>query len=388
MIGQVINVTGIQLDSLKALDAGANPKLLPAENSLVEVSVLDKSNGNYRLLIEGNVFQSKLPVNVNVGEALIARVIGSNPFTLSLDRIFSAKMLSGSNIALVLSKLGIEETGISQQVLKAFLKEEKPLVKSKLKKVIEMLEHEDVKLSEEMLSLLIQMLHMEENRGSFQKKSYVKLFQYPLETLSEEILSSLRRLNKMGVPEEALLRINKALMLEGEDFSALEVKEKSAARAEDILDEVKAGAFSEGMRQEISGLKEILTRFNMLRACYMKAGVYPGFIIIKSGDEIEMAEYRLESESDGKGQKSYRIKLDMEPGLLGKVAIKGFLSGQNLNASFSASEESVKDLEEEKESLLFSLGRLNLTPRISFGNPGKTGGDAPGEIIRQINVRV
>ncbi|HEX2960672.1 MAG TPA: hypothetical protein VHO43_02715, partial [Ignavibacteriales bacterium] len=270
MIGQVINVTGIQLNSLKATDAGATPKLLPAENSLVEVSVLDKSNGNYKLLIEGSVFQSKLPVSLNTGEALLAKVISVNPFTLSLDKIFTAKMLTEGNLALVLSKLGIAETEASSKVLKAFLKEEKPLVKSKLKKVIEMLEHEDVKLSEEMLSLFIQMIHMDEGRGSFSNKSFVKVFQYPLETLSGEILDSVKRLNKMGIPEEVLLGINKALVLDGESFSALEVKEKSQCKAGDMLDELnRAGNIGEKARQEISGLREILIRFNMLRACYM-----------------------------------------------------------------------------------------------------------------------
>lgn len=388
MIGQVINVTGIQLNSLKATDAGATPKLLPAENSLVEVSVLDKSNGNYKLLIEGSVFQSKLPVSLNTGEALLAKVISVNPFTLSLDKIFTAKMLTEGNLALVLSKLGIAETEASSKVLKAFLKEEKPLVKSKLKKVIEMLEHEDVKLSEEMLSLFIQMIHMDEGRGSFSNKSFVKVFQYPLETLSGEILDSVKRLNKMGIPEEVLLGINKALVLDGESFSALEVKEKSQCKAGDMLDELnRAGNIGEKARQEISGLREILIRFNMLRACYMKAGVYPGFILINTGDEIEMAEYRLESEPDGKGQKSYRIKLDMNPGLLGKVAVKGFLSGQNISAAFGASDVAVKELEEEKESLLMALGRLNLVPRLNFGNQSQAS-EASGVNVRQINVRV
>lgn len=388
MIGQVISVTGIQLSSLKAPDAEALPKLLPAENSLVEVSVLDKSNGNYKLLIEGNVFQSKLPVSVNVGEALLAKVISVNPFTLSLDKIFQAKMLTAGNLAIILSKLGIAETEVSTKVLKAFLKEEKPLVKSKLKKVIEMLEHEDVKLQEEMLSLLIQVIHMDEGRGSFSKKSFAKVFQYPLETLSGEILASVKRLNKTGIPEEVLLGINKALVLDGESFSALEVKEKSQGKALEILDElIGAGNLSEKVKQEISGLREVLIRFNMLRACYMKTGVYPGFILIKRGDELEMAEYMLESEPDGKGQKSYRIKLDMNPGLLGKVAVKGFLSGQNISATFGASDEAVKDLEKEKGSLLMALGRLNLVPRLSFGNSPQAI-EASGENVRQINVRI
>ncbi|MGE5438699.1 MAG: flagellar hook-length control protein FliK, partial [Bacteroidota bacterium] len=279
-------------------------------------------------------------------------------------------------------------TEVSSSVIKAFLKEEKPLVKSKLKKVIEMLEHEGTKLPEEMLSLLIEMFHIDEGRGSFSKKSFVKIFQYPLETLSAEILDSVKRLNKMGIAEEALFGINKALLLEAESFSALELKEKSQGRILDALDEFnKSGSFSDKVKQEISGLKETLIRFNMLRACYIKTGIYPGFILIKRDDEIEMAEYRFDAESDGKGQKSYRIKLDMNPDLLGKVAIKGFLSGQNMSASFGASEEAVKDLEKEKESLLMALGRLNLVPRLSFGNHAQAD-EASGVNVRQINVRV
>lgn len=391
MIGQVINITGLQLSSLMASEAELVPKLLPAENSVVEVSVLEKSNGNYKLLIEGNVFQAKLPVSVNAGETLIAKVTGLNPFTLSLDRIFSAKMLNESSIALVLSKLGITETEISSKVLKAFLKEEKPVVKSKLKKIIELLEKEDIKLDEQQLSLFIQMILTGDSRGSFLNKSFAKLFQYPVETLAEDILSSVKRLNSMGLPDGVISRINRALVLEmpqSEKLSAIELKEKSSARIEDLLSESgEMEILSENIKQELAGLKETLVRFNMLRACYARTGVYPGFIIIKSGDELEMAGYRLEDDMNEAGQKSYKIKLEMNPALLGKVTINGFLSGRNLNAAFRASEEAAGKLDLNKEELLTSLGRLNVLPRLSFGNAGRTV-EVPDGIVRQVNVRV
>lgn len=391
MIGQVINITGIQPAVLRASDAELISKLLPAENSVVEVSVLDKSNGNYKLLIEGSVFQSKLPVGVSIGETLIAKVIGLSPFTLSLDKIFSAKMLSEGSIAMVLSKLGIAETAVSSKVLKAFLKEEKPLVKSKLKKVIELLEKEDIKLDEQQLSLFIQMVFTDDSRGSFLKKSFAKLFQYPVETLAGEVLNSVKRLNAMGIPEEVISRINHALVLEmpgSESFSAIELKEKSSGRIEDLLGALsEKETFSENVKHELSGLKEILIRFNMLRACYAKTGVYPGFIIIRSGEELEMAEYSFESEADEAGQKTYKIKLGMNPASLGKVNINGFLSGRSLSAAFGASEETSGKLEADKEDLLKSLGGINVLPRLSFGNTGR-GHEAAAGNLRQINVRV
>ncbi|HEX2866351.1 MAG TPA: flagellar hook-length control protein FliK [Ignavibacteriales bacterium] len=394
MIPQVINITGIQLSSIRPSDAEALPKLLPAENSLVEVSVLDKpQGGSYKLLIEGNVFQSKLPISINIGETLIAKVIGLNPFTLSLDNIFTAKMLSGSNIALVLSKLGLSESEVSLKVVKAFLKEDKPLVKSKLKKIIDLLEKENIKLDDEQLSLFIQMLHMDEAGGSRLKKSFARMFEYPVSTLAGEVFNSVKRLNTMGLGDEAVSQINRALVMEIPEEgspSAMELKEKISVRLEEVLKpfaEVEAPSGGDSLKREIFILKEALLRYNMLRACHEKTGIYPGFIIVKSEGDLELVEFRLESDTKEQSQNFHRIKLEMNPRSLGKITMSGFLSGQNFSATFSAKDETAEELEDGKQDLLDALGRLNLLPRLSFGEvSGREAVSNTG--MRQINVRV
>lgn len=394
MISQVINITGIQLSSIKQSDAEVLPKLLPAENSLVEVSVLDKpQGGSYKLLIEGNVFQSKLPISLNIGETLIAKVIGLNPFTLSLDNIFTAKMLSGSNIALVLSKLGLAESEVSLKVVKEFLKEEKPLIKSKLKKIIDLLEKENIKLDDEQLSLFIQMVHMDEGRGSFLKKSFARMFEYPVETLADEVFNSVKRLNAMGLGDEVISQINRALVIEIPEkgsISAMELKEKTSAHLEEVLSpltQMETPSGKEGLKMELLILKETLLRYNMLRACYQRTGIYPGFIIIKSEGDLELAEFRLERDPKEQVQMCHKIKLEMNPRSLGKITMNGFLSGQNFSASFGAKEETVKELEEGKQDLLDALGRINLLPRLNFGEASGPEAVSNGS-IRQINVRV
>lgn len=392
MIGQVINITGIQPGSIKAQEAESLLKLLPAENSVVEVSVLDKpGKGVYKLLIEGNVFQSKLPIGANIGETLIAKVISVNPFTLALDNIFPAKMLNNSSIAAVLAKLGLAETEVSVKVLKTFLSEQKPLVKSKLKKIIDLLEKEGIKLDDQQLSLFIQILFPDENKGTFLNKSFAKLFRYPAEDLAAEVLNSVKRLNKMGVPEELISQVNRALvmdMAEGENPDAIALKEKTSPKQEGFFGTLsEMESLSESAKKELSALEEILVRFNMLRACYYRTGVYPGFVIVRSGDELELVEYRLEKGGMQSGQGVHKIKLEMNPGALGKVTIEGFLSGSSLNAVFRSSEETIEKLASNKEELLQSLGRINIQPHLNFGNAEKVSENAVNG-VRQINVRL
>lgn len=396
MISQVINITGIQLSNIKAPDTEALPKLLPAENSLVEVSVLDKQggSGSYKLLIEGNVFQSKLPISLNTGETLLAKVIGLNPFTLSLDNIFTAKMLTGSSIAQVLSKLGIAESEVSSSVIKAFLKEEKPLIKSKLKKIIDLLEKENIKLDGEQLKLFIQMVHMDEGRGPSTKKSFARMFEYSAETLAGEVFNSVKRLNSMGLSDEIISLVNRTLILEIPEegsLSAMELKDKASAHLEEALSQFAgtAEAPPEGsLKMELLTLKETLLRYNMLKACYEKTGVYPGFIIVKSEGELELVEFRLERDPKEQGQKSHKIKLELNPSSLGKVTLSGFLSGQTFSAAFGAKDETSKLLEADKQDLLEALGRINLLPRLSFAEaPGASEAASNGN-MRQINVRV
>ncbi|MGE5399261.1 MAG: hypothetical protein ACM3S2_02595 [Ignavibacteriales bacterium] len=370
MVPQVINITGIQLDSLKAAGTEAAAKPLPANNSVVEITVLDKSENNYRLLIEGSVFQAKLPVNVNTGEALIARVINTNPFTLSLDNLVAAKNLGGNVVSYIISKLHLMDTETSNKVVKAFISGKKPLVKSKLNKVIDLLEKENIKLDDQQLNFFIQVLHTDERSNEFINRSVAVLCQHSIGSLTDEIYQIVRKINSLNGSEELKAKVNETLVLDitdAKNIDPISIKKK-AAQSEKYagilgMEEHNSGNAND---KDLEDLKQILIRYNLLRSCYNKTGIYPGFVILKNEQALDLFEFEFEKRDQSHEAHSHKLEFSMSPEMLGTVEVDGFMAGINLNAVVSAERSALNDLEENKQQLISGLGSRNLIPRIYF----------------------
>ena len=136
MINQITNTIFTNAAALNMLQQNSSQNL-PDLNSLVLLQVLDKIGNNYKILINGILFQSKLPLSLKVGEETIAKVISQNPFSLKLNDLLKAKYLTSENISLLLSLLGIEQNEKSISFVKELLSHKQSLRKSKIKKALE-----------------------------------------------------------------------------------------------------------------------------------------------------------------------------------------------------------------------------------------------------------
>jgi len=61
------------------------PQLYPSKNSIVNVQVLDKIGPVFKILVNGSLFQSKLPIELGINDEFLAKVISENPFILALN---------------------------------------------------------------------------------------------------------------------------------------------------------------------------------------------------------------------------------------------------------------------------------------------------------------
>lgn len=391
------NITGFQLDQLKPAEGTQIGKPLPASNSVVEINVLGKSDsGNYRLLIAGNFFQSSLPINVLPGEILLARVIGTNPFTLSLGNLMTAKGITQGTIAMLLSKLNLGKSENAGKLLKILLSSKKPVVKSKLEKLINMLENENIKLNDQQLNFLMQVLGSTDTSYKYLNKSYAGLFQHEIEDVHNEIFECVKNLSNSNIPDGLRSLINKSLILNLTDedgvVNAIGIKGKSNLSADltSLLNEMANDSkVSEVVKSKTEILKDALIRNNLIRANYQKIGLYSEFIILYTDNKFELFKYQIHKKNDGQFSTSFGFELNMKPEQLGQITIDGYLSGNNLNVDFEASDEVLGFLESGKDSLVESLTKgVKINPNINFCLKTKGDNSAGSRDGLGINVTV
>lgn len=268
MLGELIGVNNIRLEPLKNYDAAALIKNLPKVNSFVEINVLEKIGDIYKILIEGKLFQANLNVKLNVNDAVIAKVISHEPFTVSLDNLVLSKSVNENVIALFLNKLNLPQTGKSVKALLAFIKADKPLIKEKLLKLIEVLNNPDFEDADSTLELLVKILSAADEKSLVFSKNFIKNFQKPVEKLIAEIFESVKNLNSQNLPKDVLEKLNSLIMLDAdgmnpEDMSALSKSGKELLKElEKIISEgLKKGTLTEEQTAELKNLKELLERF-------------------------------------------------------------------------------------------------------------------------------
>jgi hypothetical protein len=269
MLGELIGVNNIRLEPLKNnYDAAALIKNLPKVNSFVEINVLEKIGDMYKILIEGKLFQTNLNIKLNVNDAVIAKVISHEPFTVSLDNLVLTKNINENVIALFLNKLNLPQTGKSVKALLAFIKADKPLIKEKLLKLIEVLNNPDFEDADSTLELLVKILSAADEKSMVFNKNFIKNFQKPVEKLIAEIFESAKNLNSQNLPKDVLEKLNSLIMLDAdgmssEDMTALLKNGKELLiELEKIISEgLEKGALTKEQTAELKNLKELLERF-------------------------------------------------------------------------------------------------------------------------------
>jgi|GEM_PF-4337422 len=100
-------------------------------NSIVQIKILEKNNSNYLILVDGKVYYSSLPVTVEIGELLLARVKNFNPLTLQLNDLVEHE-LRETEIELMLFKLNVSSSQTAKSRLNALLRRGEPVIKSSI----------------------------------------------------------------------------------------------------------------------------------------------------------------------------------------------------------------------------------------------------------------
>lgn len=357
MLDQVVNIAGLK--SFTALSSSEQASIpLPAKNSVVNLSVLEKIGSEYKILINGKVFQAMLPVNVKQGDLMLGVVLNNNPMVLNLVNILNIKSLTIENLTMLLSKLGLKKTDNNISLLKAFIINKKPILKNQLDKFAEIIEELDFQFDEFQLNYIIQVFTNEQNFKSFDKNT-AEYFRYPLSSIINEIYSVIADGSQK---ETSIDQIGSMLSIEP-NKETLEKGILTALINSDKLIAVWIKENKNNSSAKVQKLVSLFSRYLVQKDFLRREGIYPGFVILKKNDGNELVEYKLEKGSRDDGSVHYLLNVGMRSYELGDIVIDGLLSKSNLSLNFNVEEKKKKYFEEEfdglKEGLIKNLGLIS-----------------------------
>jgi len=330
---------------------GSNPlnKLLnlPKNDSLVEVFVLRKEVDNYKVLIEGKVFLTKLPVNAANGETLVGKVIKINPFTISLDNLTGNKEITEQTIGMIINKIGLLRSENSNRIVKNLLIAKKPLIKSKIEKLSEYLEENHI--SDELLNLLILLITDKDWEENLSDKNLPAIFNDGLNKIMYEIFSLVIEIHKDYRYEFPELK-NRIIYNDPEEFRGslnyYELFEK-------LNESIKINSNNHFLVQRLELLRIAIIKMFFQKRYYSRINRNPEFIIIKKDNEFELIKFLLERNKDK--DENYYLSLSMSPDNLGEVLVEAVYNDERLNVTFMNNNMDIKIHNDEREYLINSV---------------------------------
>jgi len=195
MIGRIENINS-SIGEVKIV-ASRVRKNLPQLNSLVKIEVLEKLKSNYKILVDGELYQSKLPIKANSGEIMLAQLVNMNPLTLRLDSFIGSQMLSDGMAGLILKSLGLGKTEIAEKLILELLKSKKHPSKEKIKQFVDFAGSSLTSLDELQFSLLAAIIWDDKsyNSGSEKRAVFSSIFDISFWDLAEQIFQTVLFLN-------------------------------------------------------------------------------------------------------------------------------------------------------------------------------------------------
>ena len=361
MIKGIVNNVIVKSSNV-TLTGGVKPKSVPAINSLVVVSIAGKAGKVYRILVNGSLFQSQLPFLAESGEKFLAKVIKHKPFSIALDNLTAEEEMGPNVISVMLSKIGIEENEISRKILKEAIKNKKPLVKSKLKKVIDYLVSQNGNYDEIQIGLLLNIIWSlgEEISRDF-ISSFELIFDLSFEELSQAILTSLEKLNLLEAENEIVKKLNKILIYQvgtknfHSNIFAVTDKSKKFVEISKMIDDCDIYG---QLKAELNIMQTLMLKYILQKSIFNMFMTFPEFIIVNSGRILETIIVRYDKLKSTNGELLYKISSDFHATDLGDFNFLSYLSNMKLNGDLAMDYKNLKRAESRIEAFNFELSNL------------------------------
>lgn len=325
------------------------PKSALKINSLVDITVIDKAQSLYRIVAGGKVFETKLPLPVNIGESFIATVINNNPTVFRLNSLFNISP-DGKVLTEILMKLNLPVTKSAQEILKGVLESDKPVLKSKLKRLIELISESDTEIDPNSVELFAQLVWSSDGADEFDKDD-LKHFYYSFEEIAQKIVIQLNHAYKKNPYDSVFTSLNNWLIIDADVMM-------SESKLMIYLMKHFESSLSEWLDDNANASNTVYSLLNsyFIQMQYRKsAGLNNGMFLIRSDEELQYASYELKNPDEQDHVLVFRLQ--MNPSSLGRINIDGIYSHNNLKLNFTATPDAKEILEANSGDLKAALNK-------------------------------
>lgn len=365
MIRKIKNNGFIDLKNVNKAGNYNRKSLLPSKNSLVLIKILDRIGKNYKILVNGKLFQTDLAMNLNNNDEMIAKVISQKPLKLLLAELQSHK--TKENIAEILSLLGLEEGEKNKSLIKELISRNKPLVKEKINDLSAFIQSRSNLPDPTLFALLIEVFwKFHGNERNYLLRELDSIFDISFNELAKRIADYISLLNKLYPKEDFTNEMNSIFVLnkEGIDTKNLFPFMDKSSKLTDLINSNEFSVLSSS--EKITG-EQLFIKYILQKSLFSYFNIFPEMLVHQ---KIKYEGLVFNFERTVKNHEPCTIiKVDFKLGS-SEVNFVGLLSNLNLYAEIfhdknfgNMSWEKVANLNHFINNNLFENSKILLKPR-------------------------
>ncbi len=329
-------------------------------HSIVRIEVLGRNSNWYKILANGKLYQSNLPVTVLPGEILLAKAINLNPIKLQLNDLINSD-LDYNTLTYLLDKLDIEITDISMGIIKILLKDGKPVIKSSIENLINLIEKKGKNAVSSNLEFLVKLFSDPINYSKV-NESNLQYFKVSIDQLVNQIFSSFVKLITESSISAEINDLANIIVLN------LEKENGKMATYEDneLLNWTKKNLANK--RDDILKLAVNIFSYLYQKMFFLETGQSPEFFVLKNDDKYDLVYYNFQSKKIENGSRLLTGSYDFNNQFSEPVHIEGIDSGNNLNINVSLNKKKQKYTAAQMKLKKHLVRKTSLNVNVDFSD--------------------
>ena len=344
MIGRIENINS-SIGEVKIV-ASRVRKNLPKINSLVKIEALEKLKGNYKILVDGELYQSKLPVKVKAGDILMGQLVNLNPLTIKLDSFSGVELSAGGTVGIILKELGLAKTELAEKLITELIKSHKHLSKEKIERFLDFAGSSLTSLDELQFGLLIAMIWDNGDSYSAREKRTVfsRVFDISFWDLADRIFDEIIFLKKSNLPEAIEKELDAKTIFDYEKFEENKVlagissKVRSFIELTDFIEaSIVENHFDSTVEKSFVRLSDYLVKYVLQKALLNKYKIYVDFIIARNEKGYRLWKFSYNKILNKLGEAVYKFETYAED-KISSVDYELYLAGDKVRGKIETTE--------------------------------------------------
>ncbi len=285
---------------------GASVKL-PKKNTIVKLVPLEFLEQGVKVLIDGRLFIAFLDEKIPLKEEIVAFVIESNPFSLSLG--LSSILIENESEVIneVIKKLELPNTKMIRKIIVQVIEEGNILIKSKILMLSELLGY--IKVSGLELSLLINLVwYNNDKQKDLIEDLYYGLFDDKFEVVCNHLSTSINNLLFSNLPQYLIKTITATLIYSEKrnNLTPFQNKVETILNLIKLLNDYNISANK--LNESIDAFVQYGIKYILQKSMLKEYDYYPDFVLVEKGTSLILVNYSIKKIIDSQNEVRYKIE--------------------------------------------------------------------------------